>query len=93
MGTALHRVETHLEEGDYAVAVFVDIAGGFSHTSPQIICKKAASREILRPIMDWMMHLLENKTRNITSTLGSYLCLRTVSMGTRRGGAHRSTEI
>ena len=66
------------------MAVFMDVEGAFSHTSPHIICEEAASRGVPRPIVDWMPDLLG--TRRITSTLGSYRCSGTVSMGTPQGG-------
>ena len=85
--TSLHAfmpwIEAQLKKGNYAVAVFMDVEGAFSHTSPHIICVKAASRGVARPIVDWMLNLLE--ARRITSTLGSYRCSGTVSMGTTQG--------
>ena len=62
METALRAfvsgIETQLERGDYAVAVFMDVEGAFSLTSPQIICEEAASRGVPRPVVDWMMDVL-----------------------------------
>ena len=58
MRTFASLVETHLELGNYAVAVFMDVEGAFSQTSPQIICEKATSRGVQRPVVDWMMDLL-----------------------------------
>ena len=60
----------------------MDVEGAFSHTSLHIICKEAASRGAPRPIVDLMMDLLGN--RHIT-TLGSYRCSGTISMGTPQG--------
>ena len=57
-GVGLSRIEAQLERGNYAVAVFMDVEGAFSHTSPHIICKEAASRGVPRPIVDWMLDLL-----------------------------------
>ena len=85
--TSLHaflsRIEAQLEKRNYAVAIFMDFEGSFSHTSPHIICEEAASRGAPRPIVDWMMGLLG--TRRITSTLGSYRCSGTGSMGNPQG--------
>ena len=53
----MSKVEEELENGKYAVAVFGDVKGTFSHTSSQIICE-ATSREVLRSIVNWMMDLL-----------------------------------
>ena len=51
--TALHafvsRTEAQLEKGNYAEAVFMDMEGAFSHTSPHTICEKAASKGFLSP--------------------------------------------
>ena len=66
------RIEAQLERGNYAVIIFMDVEGAFSHTSPHIICKEAANKGAPRPIVDWIMDLLG--TRRITSTLGSYWC-------------------
>ena len=55
--------------GNYAVAVFMDAEGAFSHTSSQIICEEVASKGVLRPVVDWMMDLLGIK--KVTSNLGS----------------------
>ena len=77
------RIEAQLERGNYAVAVFMDVEGAFSHTSPHIICEEAASRGVPMTIVDWMLDLLG--ARQITSTLGSYRCTGTVSMGTPQG--------
>ena len=69
----MSRVRTRLEKRNYAVAVFMDVEGAFSHKSPQIICEVATSRVsrgVPRPVVDWMMDLLG--ARKITSTLRSY---------------------
>ena len=51
--------------GNYAVAVFWDVENGFSHTSPHIICEEAASRGVPRPIVDWMLDLLDLQADNL----------------------------
>ena len=101
--TALHafvsRIEAQLERGNYAVTVFLYVAGAFSDTSLHIICEEAAGREAPMPIVDWMMDLLG--TRWITSTLESYRCSGTVSKGTPQGrvtsplesGGRRATQV
>ena len=64
METALHafvsRVEVQLDLRN-TVAVFMDVEGAFSLTSPQIICEEAASRGVPRPVVDWMMDVLETR--------------------------------
>ena len=48
----ISQIEAQLERGYYAVAVFMDVEGAFSHTSPQIICEEAARRRAPRPIVE-----------------------------------------
>ena len=56
---AVYRIERQLEEGGYLTGNFLNIAGAFSNTAPEVIGSEALKCGVPRQPMDWIQSMLQ----------------------------------